>query len=190
MSYDLHLFRPQPGVELIATAHSLLADQDSDAQSPGPVDLAAEERKEALAAALQSLNPALERFRFDYSEIARLQAVSEDEARRRWRRIELNGPDGSSGIQITLQDSSAAIAVPYWHQGDKARNTWAELWSYLDVLERQGGYRTYDPQLEKVLDLGLDREAVLTAYDRGVSVTRQVAAKHDRSSPKPWWKIW
>jgi hypothetical protein len=42
--------------------------------------------------------------------------LREDEARVRYRHVELNGPENGNGIQITLYDDNASITIPYWHQ--------------------------------------------------------------------------
>jgi hypothetical protein len=188
MSYDLHLFRAEPGSDLLAAAKASMERQDEDIDTAGRGS-DAEVRKQALVAALQAVNPALEPFVFDHAEIARLQNVTEAEARRRWRHVELNGPADGNGIQLTLDDDSVSITVPYWHRGDEARNVWREIWRYLEALQREGGFAAYDPQLDRVLDLARDREAVLDAYGGGVGFADQ-AALEGVSPKKPWWKLW
>jgi hypothetical protein len=42
-----------------------------------------------------------------------MEGITEDEARVRFRHIELNGADDGNGIQITLSDDTADITVPY-----------------------------------------------------------------------------
>ena len=188
MSYDLHLFRNVAGGDPVAAATASL-ELDSDDLNPGPIDTAAEVRKKALVSALQAANPKLAPFRFDYAQIAQLQGLDNAEARRRWRHIELNGPEDGNGIQLTLNDDTASITVPYWHQADAAREVWREIWRYLEVLRRDGDFLTYDPQLERVLDLAEDHEAVIASYARGVEFTTRIAAEHV-TPPKPWWKVW
>ncbi len=190
MSYDFHLLRLAGGRDPSAEAREFLeSTAEAEVLNPGPPDPAKEERKQALAAALRAADPRLEAFPFDYAEIARAEGIPEDEARARYRHIELNGPDEGSGIQIELYDDSATVTVPYWHHGTEAEPVFAEIWRYLSVLEGDGGFRTYDPQLERVLDLGRDRAAVLEAYARGLEVTFAEAKKLIEPR-RPWWRFW
>lgn len=188
MSYDFFLFRPKNGDDPVALARRLL-DEADDALNPGKPDDDKEERKQSLAAALVAVNPALEVYPFDHAAIARKEGMTVKEARRRWRHLELNGPEDGNGIQIALYDDTADLTVPYWHHGEDARRTVWEVWRYLEVLEREGGFVTYDPQLERVLDLGTDLDAVLAGYARGTAhLSRAVLQAGSRK--RPWWKFW
>jgi hypothetical protein len=114
MSYDLHLFRPEVGVDPLETAKRLLdEDEEFDEIKPGLLVPEKEERKHTLAQALIKLNPELSIFEFGFKEIAEMEGITEDEARVRFRHIELNGADDGNGIQITLSDDTADITVPY-----------------------------------------------------------------------------
>ncbi len=189
MSYDLYLLRLADAADPLASARANLERLEDEDVDPGPPDLAAEERKQALADGLRARHPELQPFPFDYPGIARLQGISEEEARRRFRHIELNGPDDGNGIQIELFDDRATVTVPYWHHGPEADPVFAEIWEYLAVLESAGGYRTYDPQLDRILDLGQDLEPALQAYAHGLEVTYAEARK--LVEPKrPWWRFW
>lgn len=181
MSYDFRLCLPQAGRsrEEIATADV----EDAGITDPVP---AKEERKRCVASALTARNPTLEPFAFGFEEIAKLEKITVEEAQKKYRHIELNGPDGSNGIQITLFDDEASVTVPYWHQGPAARKVFEEIWSYLEIIEREGGLFTYDPQIELVLDLKKDFEAALSCYDR---VSRGVAERLP-SQQKRWWEFW
>jgi hypothetical protein len=189
MSYDLHLFRADSQSDSLLAAKASIELEETDL-NPGPIDPAAEAAKAHLSAALEGSNPALEKFVFDYAQIAQLQKVTEAEARRQWRHIELNGPENGNGIQITLYDRTASVTVPYWHRGEAAQAAWSEIWSYLQVLHRHADFLTYDPQLDRVLDLDQDRPAVLASYLRGVDFTAKVAAEKATPSDRPWWKVW
>ena len=192
MSYDLHLVRIPPGADAQAVVDASVAMDEEAQLNPGEPDPAKEETKRRLAAALQAVNPLLTAFPFNYSELARLEKITEQEARRRFRHVELNGPEDGNGIQITLFDDTVTITIPYWHHGYKAQQAFREIWSYLEVLEGGGGLRSYDPQLERGLSLGTDFQAVLAKYGDGVGFTDQVAADiTDPSRPdRPWWRFW
>jgi hypothetical protein len=188
MSYDFHLVPRTSTGDVVARARALLEAQ-SEEVNPGPVVPAKEAKKRQLADALIEANPQLESFAFGYSEIATQFGISEDEARTRYRHIELNGPEGGNGIQITISDDLADITVPYWHRPEAAAPVFDEIWAYLRILERKGDFCVYDPQLDKIIDLAADREAVLARYGRVVAEMPQIVA----DSPlvkKPWWKFW
>ncbi len=164
MSYDLHLFKPKSGVDPLETIERLFEDE-SEEINPGLPVPKKEERKRALAQALINLNPQLEIFEFSFKELAEMEGITEDEACVRFRHLELNGADDGNGIQITLSDDTADVTVPYWHTGDAAKQTFEEIWSYLKLLEAEGGFATYDPQLERILNLSADFSSVLEAYE-------------------------
>ena len=188
MSYDLQLFEPPPGTDPLVAARAAL-DVDIESVNPGPVDSKREAWKEVLASALLAADPVLERFRFDYPEIAKLRGLSEEEARREFRHIELNAPENGNGLQIQLFDKTVSVAIPYWHRGEKAETTWSEIWKCLQVCRDTGGLAVYDPQLDRVLDLENDRDAVLQMYAQGMQFTDSVA-RGAETPPKPWWKFW
>lgn len=165
MSYDLHLFKPESGVEPVETIERLFEDDEESEEinigSPVPEK---EQRKRALAQVLINLNPKLEIFEFGFNELAEMDGITENEAREKYRHLELNGAEDGNGIQITLLDDTADITVPYWHEGDAAKQTFQEIWSYLTLLEKEGNFVTYDPQLEKILNLSADSPSVVETY--------------------------
>jgi hypothetical protein len=190
MSYDLHLFLPVSGMDLLECAVASQEEANEEAVD-GPLDPAAEERKRRVLAALGSALPHFEPFPFDHSEIAKLDGISEEVARRRFRHVELNGPEDGGGIQITVFDRHASITVPYWHSGERASVVFREIWAALAVLEREGGFRTYDPQLEQVIRLQDDFNRVLSQYAHVVDYLQRVTQESSRETPKkPWWKFW
>jgi hypothetical protein len=200
VSYDLYLVRVPPGAEPFPYAEQAmtreLGEDEFHTGEPVPEN---EARKQAIARALIAADPELTVFPFDYAEIARFSRISESEARLRYRRLELNGPEHGPGIQITLHDDTASVTLPYWHEAVTARQVWLRAWSYLQVLEREGGFRTYDPQLEVVLDLTSSIETLLDQYGYGVRHTQEIAESYASggasqaaadSQEKPWWKFW
>lgn len=183
MSYDFRLCLPQAGrsPEEIATAD----EEELGVTDPVP---AKEERKRRISAALIARNPRLEPFAFGFDEIARLEKITVEEAKKKYRHIELNGPlEESNGIQITLFDDEASVTVPYWHEGAAARRVFEEIWSYLEIIEREGGFFTYDPQIDRVLDLRRDFEASLGCY---AGASDAIAEQFPPKQKKPWWQFW
>jgi len=189
MSYDVYLLQPAPGEEPLATAHTKL-NVETDVINPGPPNGEAEVRKQQLTRALMAENPALESFEFGYTEIARIDGISEDEARVRYRHVELNGPEKGNGIQITLYDDNASITIPFWHQPDAARLVFEEVFRYLRVLRESGGFFVYDPQLDRVIDLDADLADMIHEYGRVVAKIPEIIEQGKSQSKRPWWKLW
>jgi len=166
MSYDLHLFKPESGVDPLEAIERLFEDdEESEEINVGAPVPEKELRKRALAQVLINLKPKLEVFEFGFKELAETDGITEDEAREKYRHLELNGAEDGNGIQITLLDDTADITVPYWHKGDAAKETFQEIWSYLTLLEKEGGFVTYDPQLEKILNLSADLPLAIETYE-------------------------
>jgi hypothetical protein len=82
-----------------------------------------------------------------------------------------------SGIDICLFAETAALQVAYWHTGEQAAQTIAELWEYLAIIQHQAGYVAYDPQLDRMLDLAHDQPAVLHAYRSAAANLRRIIAE-------------
>jgi hypothetical protein len=160
MSYDYLLFIPQPGIDPLATGQTGRNDE-TDEINPGPPVPEKEASKRSIAAALLKSNPALTIFQFDFDEIAKIESITPEEAKVRFRHIEINGPDDGNGIQIVLFDDSASLTVPYWDDDEKAKAVFAEIWDYLKVMERVAGYQVYDPQIGRIVDLSSELDKPL-----------------------------
>jgi hypothetical protein len=163
MSYDFRLFLAQTGVDPLVTARTE-PDEESDEINPGPPIPAKEARKRAIADALMKADPSLEVFQFGFEEIAKFQKNGVEEAKLRFRHMELNGPEGGPGIQIMLFDDGASLTAPYWHKDNKAKAVFAQIWEYLKVIQRVGGYHIYDPQMECIVSLASDLQKAMKCY--------------------------
>ncbi len=185
MSYDFRLFKRKADEDPLDTARA-----HSDALPSTPPDPQKEALKRRVADALIARNPELHVFQFDYAAVAKSQKISEDEARIRFRHLELNGPEEDcNGIQITLFDDEASVTVPFWHEGDKAADTFREIWSYLEIISRETGYLIHDPQIDRVIDPSAGFDDALTCYSgamRQIHKTLPVGGTERR----PWWKFW
>jgi hypothetical protein len=188
VSYDLYLLRVPPGEDPLEAAEAIF-NEDVEEINPGMPDAQKEATKRELANALQLINPSMEVFQFDYAKIAKSLKISEQEAQTEYRHLELNSPEDGNGIQITLYDDTASLTIPYWHQGEKANEVWREAWQYLECLERHGEFSTYDPQLDRILNLASDFDEVRREYAVGVGATDE-AMQELGSEKKPWWKLW
>lgn len=150
MSYSLILVRVPPGasdeeVEKAARA----ANDDENARVPGPPYPEAELRKQALTDALLAAYPELEGGPPDYAAIARSERITEEEARQRCTWWEVVGPEDGARIQIAIYDDWVGIDMPWGGvEGDMV-----ELWRYLEVLVREGGFVVFDPQGPNVVDV-------------------------------------
>ena len=191
MSYDFCLVPAGEG-DPAPRAREWLRESETGELNPGARDPAKEERKEALAWTVGELGLGYERFQFNHVEIASLRKITLEEARERFRHIELNGPLDGSGVQIILHDDMATLTVPYSHDPQSSPRVFDEVWRCLAAMVEEGDLRVYDPQLDRALELEKDREIVTSAYDR---VVRRIPDLVRNSRPndadrKPWWKFW
>jgi hypothetical protein len=183
MSYDFRLFAPKTGEDPLITVKT-----DSGLPTTPP-DLQNEARKRRIADSLIAHNPQLHLFQIDYHAVAKSQKISVEMARLKFRHLELNGPDNGNGIQITLFDDEASLTVPFWHKGDKARDTFREIWSYFEIISREAGYLIYDPQIDRVLDPSEGFEDSLSCYTGAVRTIHEVLPPGG-AARKSWWKFW
>lgn len=125
---------------------------------PGPVDPKKEEMKQRLASVLTARHPSLKLFHPDYAALASSKSVDVSEAKRIFRDVELN--DEQHRIQIILFDDSAGAALSASESKQSCTAGLRLLWDCLALLEKEGGFSTYDPQVGKVLDLDSDFDVV------------------------------
>lgn len=112
------------------------------AEIPIAFDPAAEARKRKLADLLLKMKPDFEEFGIRHEEIAEFEKISLDEARRKYRYIEINGP----GVQFTVFDHYIALGV--YSKIDSE-----QLDAVLAALSAEGGFVLFDPQSDAVTDL-------------------------------------
>jgi len=93
MSYDFRLFKRRAGENELVTAKA-----DSEGLPTTPADPQKEALKRRVADALIAGNPQLAVFQFDYAAVAKSQNISEDQARIKFRHLELNGP--ADGLRL------------------------------------------------------------------------------------------
>jgi hypothetical protein len=151
MGYSLLLVRVPPGTSDNDVGKLALAANEAERmRPPGPPDPGAERRKRALVEALLAECPELQGGEVDYASIARAFNISEDEARQRYRWWHLVGPDEGAGIEITVYDSFVAIDMASAGGTDE---DWEDIWHYLAILVREGGFVVWDPQGPNVVDV-------------------------------------
>jgi hypothetical protein len=152
MSYDLYLYRVPPGADPLQAPRAAFESVDDP---PAPPD--APERMAALASALREAHPAL-------------AMRSGGEGGDAFVLLQSN----ASGIQVWLFPTHCTVDVAYWHSGEEAVAALREAWGYAEMLEREAGSRTYDPQLDRVLDLRTDFDAALAAYGGGMRMMEEL----------------
>ena len=185
MSYDFKLFKRRAGEDVLDTARA-----DTDCFSMSQPDPQKEALKRKVADALINQHSKLQVFPFDYDAVAKSQKISVEDARLKFRYLELNGPmENCSGIQITLYDDEAAVTVAFWHESDKAADIFREIWSYLNIISREAGYLIYDPQLDRIVDPAAGFDDALACY---AGAMREIHPTLSASGgeKKPWWKFW
>lgn len=180
MSYDLYCFQPVADEPPLTTVNRILDAANISLPSPE-----IEARKQAVATCLRRVNPMLEPFQIEHDKIAELEGITVDEARGRYRYIELNTPEVGFGIQLTVYDYYTSLTVPYWHKGRQAEQALREIGAYLTALKSEFSMVAYDPQLENILTQESDLQRALTSY---LGAVNQLATL--TKSKRPWWKFW
>jgi GNAT superfamily N-acetyltransferase len=160
LRYEFGLFRPRTG-----EAPQVTAMRGHGGFPTTPLDPQKEALKRRVADALIAQNPQLRICQFGFEQIAYFEHISVEEARRRHRHLELNGPEGGNGIQIVLHDDAATVSVPYWHTGEKAAEAFLELRRYLEIIRRETGYVVYDNQVGRMLAPAEDCTEALARYN-------------------------
>jgi hypothetical protein len=176
MSYTLMLVRASPGtsdeeVEKIALA----ASEAERVRRPAPPDAETERQKRVLVEALIEECPELEGGEIDYAALARDSNVSEEEARQRYHWWRVTGPEEGAAIEITLYDSYIDIDA----SRVETEVDWEDLWRYLEILVREGGFVVWDGQGPNVVDLAAG------PLGDGTRKKRPKPAKRRRSRDEP-----
>jgi hypothetical protein len=185
MSYDLYCYKSQLGKpDLEEAQNAIEVEEDHEVEAEPEIKL-------NISKALMDYNQRLERFEFDYEEIARLQGISIEEAKGKFNHIELNTPEDDLATQITIFDNYVSITVPCWYAGNKAKDVFRKVTDYTKIIRQTAGYFVYDPQVENAYDPLTQDFDGLAIYQ---SMSEQVAQlKKDQSGStdkKPWWKFW
>ena len=146
MSFDLYLL-PAVAVDNDPdNARTFLDREESDfTEIPIALDLDLESRKRRLADCFLRLKPSYSEFQVDYAAIANYENIKIDEARRKYRYIELNGSDDPPEAQVVISDRYVVI---HWHSGTSPE----DMDAIVAVLSYEGDFVLYDPQADQVLD--------------------------------------
>ena len=151
MSYELLLLRVPPGAsedDVGRIARSMTEAEDSRAVAPRDPEIG--RRKRALVDALVEECPELEGGEPDYEALARAESISEEQARDRFRWWTVSTPEEGAGIEITLYDDYISLEMQSSAGTDE---DWEDVWRYLEILVREGGFVVWDPQGSDLVDL-------------------------------------
>lgn len=187
MSYGFTLFKPKPTEDPLVTART---DFDDEALEPTPEK---EVLKNKVVSALIKADPSLQLLTLSdqsYEKFAEFEHISLEEARRKYRQLELSLE--GLGIQIEIFDDEAGISVPYWHDNSNAEIVFKKIWKYLGIIQRETGYIVYDPQLDIFLDVNQDYKQALKVYE-GTRETIKEKLPVTLGKPlqrKSWWQFW
>jgi GNAT superfamily N-acetyltransferase len=174
LTYDFRLLKPGPGENPEVTAR-----RDPDEVSSGSLEPQKEALKRRVANELVAANLKLRIDELPYGRIAAFEHISEEVARRKYRQVELNGPEGGSGLQVVLRDDEALVMVPLWHEGKKAAEVFREVWSCLELIRRATNYLCYDPQLGHMFEITAGETVALARYEELVRENRQALPAAD-----------
>jgi hypothetical protein len=144
MSYDFTMFNLEPNADLYETL-----SMRERAKGPRLFNKETKQRSRAIVDLLIFKNPRLD---WQPSAMGNIESIHIDE-----------GANGN-GIQISLFPDEVGITVPYWHEGDAAREVFQQIWDYLGVVQQMTHYVIFDPQLGRLVELEEDYEEVLAAY--------------------------
>jgi hypothetical protein len=162
MSYDLFMFAPQEGEDPDDTLGRLSELEEEGAPEP---EIIARNRR--LMAALMALNPAFEKWESD--DGSQFQLVDEQVS-----------------LEVELFHHQAAISFPYAEDVDAATVT-KHIDAAAKVIAADTGWRLYDPQLEKFVDMETDRADITGGFDTTRDRFDQVLAE-EHAPRKPFWR--
>jgi aminoglycoside 6'-N-acetyltransferase I len=184
MSYDLRMFKPRADQSANPAASVRPADFPTTPPSPE-----AEALKRKVANALIAHNSQLRIAPLPYEQIAHFEGISVEDTRRKYRHVELSAPEACNGILIILRDDEAAVTIPFWHEGQKAADTFRELWSYVEIICRESGYALHDPQIGRMLEPGAGCAEVLARYNETVGQIREALPGSGQQEVSEWFAM-
>ena len=165
MSYTLLLVHVPAGASEDEVEKIALATTEAEERRlPAPLDPEKERQKQALVTALVTGCPELEGAAPDSAALARAENISEEDARHRFHWWTVSGPEEGAGIVITLYDDYVSLDLSSAAGTDE---DWEDVWRYLEILVREGGFVVWDPQGPNLVDLAAG------PFGDGRRITRQ-----------------
>jgi hypothetical protein len=182
VSYDIYALRVQPGEASSAALESIL--QRDDLVEGDPLDPAKEARKRSIAGTLATAKMGYEIIEHDYADVAEAEGISEDEARRQVRHLQVDNGE----LLVELDEEYAAVKIPYSSTLVEC-NIVEDVFKTLRVLREEGKFVPYDPQLGRELNIDLDREAFFKSFKEGVEQARKSGAE-EAVDERPRSSLW
>jgi hypothetical protein len=88
-------------------------------------------------------------------------------------------------FQVSVYRHEAAVNIPYW---DEAEDVMGRVAPYLAILERDAGFRFFDPQTEEEVSAAtLGGKGYAASYEKVRPVLDQISGEQPRA---PRWKFW
>jgi hypothetical protein len=194
MSYDIYLYKSKAGRPDEDEADQVIeADNDKWAEKEINPYI-----KLAIVKALTEFNPTLQAFDFHYGDIAKLSVNTIEEEQNKFDHIEINTSEGFAAVRLTVYNNHVFITVPYWYQGDDAKQLFKDIKSYIKIIRETAGYFVSDPQTGQVFDPaennfeGLDKYLSISEHlDEIISPgNSKPVSDSTQKIKKPWWKLW
>ena len=169
MSYSLILIRVPAGSTDEEIEQAVQAANEAEMVQPPPPRIEENERlKRRLAEALLAECPELRGGEIDHAAIAKAENITENAARQRYRWWQLIGPEDGAGIEIVIYDSFVSIDMA----AGGTDEDWNDIWRYVDILVREGGFVIWDPQAPEVVDRPVQKPGRRTKKNRAKTVDR------------------
>ena len=157
MSYDISLFRKLEGKTVQESAAEVL---ESDVNSLDPVSFS--EQRKNLSERLMEENPSFKKNSSDtFTEFT----------------------DIETGIQIDIDPNQVSVSVPYWHNDAEAKQVFADVLRYLEIIQKETGYSIYDPQTEREIQLNGDVGQFLNTYSSTIELIAKTPI-HLKETPR------
>jgi hypothetical protein len=160
MSYDFHLLKPVIDEDLSVTSRAI---------AYVPLTAQFDPKREALnqriADALIARDPKLQIVLPSIASGAESRKASQDDPSATASPLRLVG---APLVFITLFHNQIRVELPFWYEGQEARDFFRNVWSYLEIISQATNYIVYDRQVGRSLNLSVDFQAVLECYNATV----------------------
>lgn len=194
MSYDIYLYKSKIGRPDENEADAVIeADNDKWAKKEINPQI-----KLAIIKALIQYNPRLQAFDFHYGDITKLSVKIIEEEKSKFDHIEINTPEEDAAVRLIVYDNHVFITVPYWYQGEDAKQLFKDIKSYIKIIRETAGFFVQDPQTGQVFDPAEKNFEGLNKYLSVSEHLQEIISPNDNKlssdlkpeQKKPWWKIW
>jgi hypothetical protein len=194
MSYDIYLYKSKIGRPDVDEADAVI-DADNDKWAKKEIN---PHIKLAIVKALTEYNPRLQAFDFHYGDITKLSVKTIEEEKNKFDHIEINASEEDAAVRLIVYDNHVFITVPYWYQGEDAKQLFKDIKSYIKIIRETAGFLVQDPQTGQVFDPAENNFEGLNKYLSVSEHLQEIISPNDNKlssdlkpeHKKPWWKIW